>query len=70
MRVVEKNERDKRGCLYCTDYKNVGKGKGMMCKFDKCPYRELDDYETYEDYFKAKSTALTGLLEEAADEIN
>lgn len=35
MRVVGKDERDKRGCLYCTDYKKVGKGKTMMCKYDK-----------------------------------
>lgn len=62
MRVVEKNERDKRGCLYCLDFKgNTNRGK---CKHDECPYRELDDYETYEDYFKSQGTALTGLLEE------
>lgn len=64
MRVVGKDEREKRGCIYCLDFK--GKTNRGKCKHDECPYRELDDYETYEDYFKSQSTALTGLLEEVA----
>lgn len=66
MRVVGSAEKDKRGCLYCLDWIKVGKKRGVMCKHDECPYRELDDFETYEDYFKAQGSALTGLFEEVA----
>ena len=64
MRVVGKAEKDKRGCLYCLEYKgSTRKGK---CEHDECPYRDLDEYETYEDYCKAQGNVLTGLLEEVA----
>lgn len=62
MRAVSKEERDKRGCLYCHDYK---KRYGLReCKHDKCPYRELDEFETYEDYVNANGGFLDDLFGE------
>lgn len=54
MRAVEKEEKEKRGCLYCRDYKSKQGKRG--CKHDECPYRELDEFETYEDYFKSQGS--------------
>lgn len=59
MRVVSIEEKKKRGCIYCRDRK-----RGGMCKHDKCPYRELDGYETYEDYFQSQGGILETLLGE------
>ena len=64
MRALGKAEKDKRGCLYCLEFK--GSTNRGRCEHDECPYRELDDYETYEDYFKSQSTDLASLLEEIA----
>lgn len=64
MRELGKKERDKRGCLYCADCKTYRKTNRRMCKHAKCPYRELDKFENYEEYFNAKCGALTGLLEQ------
>lgn len=64
MRVVDKNEKEKRGCLYCHDYKKVRGAKNRMCKHDECPYRELDEFESYEDYFKAQGGVFAGVLME------
>lgn len=52
MRIVKEDERKKRGCIYCLDYKTHHGYK--KCKHDKCPYRELDNYESYEDYFRSR----------------
>ena len=67
MRVVDKNEKEKRGCLYCLDYKKVRGTKNRMCKHDECPFRELDEFESYEDFFKAQGNVLAGLFEEGAE---
>lgn len=59
MRTVGKAEKEKRGCLYCCDFKTVRRGV-RKCKHDECPYHELDEFETYEDFFESQG----GLLEE------
>lgn len=46
MRRITKKESKKRGCKFCLDRE---RGK---CKHGKCPYHELDDYATYEAFFK------------------
>lgn len=46
MRKIIKKERKKRGCKYCLDYKKD------KCKHAECPYHELDNYATYEKFFK------------------
>ena len=55
-RVIEATEVKKRGCRYCPSY-SVGKGKEhrtiYWCANRKCPYYELDAYETYDEYLKA-----------------
>ena len=53
MRIMSIAEIRKRGCKYCLDYKRI-RGMGRMCKHDECPHHELDEFETYEDYFKSK----------------
>ena len=61
MRIVSATERIKRGCEYCTDFKK-NKNIGSRCKYNKCPYKELDGFKTYEDYYKSKPGLLTELL--------
>ena len=55
MRKLSKNEVEKRGCEYCMDYKFKTLGHEQSCTFDACPYHELDDYDTYDDYLKSKT---------------
>ena len=55
MRKLSKDEVEKRGCEYCMDYKFKTLGHQQSCKFDACPYHELDDYDTYDDYLKSKT---------------
>ena len=40
-------ERKQRGCAYCLHRK-----PGARCKFEKCPYRELDKCKTYDEYLE------------------
>lgn len=64
MRTLGKDEKKKRGCQYCLDYKLI-RGVGNVCKHDECPHRELDEFETYEDYFQSQG----GILEELFREV-
>ncbi len=64
MRTVSAKERKKRGCDYCADFKM----KGRKCKHDKCPYKELNGFKTYEDYYKSKSGFWAGFLEGVTNE--
>lgn len=66
MRVIEKEEKDKRGCLYCLDVKTVAGYK--KCKYDKCPYSELDGFETYEDFFHSQAGLLDMFFEDEVTE--
>ena len=46
-----------RGCEYCLDYRHertvVGEKYHKLCIYNKCPYHELDDVNTYSAYLKA-----------------
>lgn len=57
MRVLSKDDRKKRGCRYCADRKSC------WCKHDECPYHELDDVETYEDYYISEMGLFNWLFE-------
>ena len=54
MRKLSKDEVEKRGCEYCMDSKFKTLGHQRSCKFDACPYHELDNYDTYDDDLKSK----------------
>jgi len=45
------DEINKRGCKYCTDRL----GKFYECKWEECPYHELDD-EKYSEYLEKMET--------------
>lgn len=58
-RVIHDTERIKRGCRYCADV--VEKKK---CPYEECPYHELDDVKTYEEYLqKTDKSGLAKILE-------
>ena len=59
MRPLQPREMNKRGCIYCLDYRNQKKKpedtqRTKMCIHPSCPYHELDPYNTYLDYLKSK----------------
>lgn len=60
MRALGQEEKEKRGCLYCLDY--IVRGGRGACKHWKCPYRELDEFETYEEYFNLHSDGLADIF--------
>lgn len=60
MRYIGVKERNKRGCLYCIDLSKAKKGR-VMCPYDRCPYRELDNFSDYED-FVGKTDGIVGLI--------
>lgn len=48
----------KRGCYYCADYID------RECIHEKCPYHELDNVKSYNEYLKkAKKGGLVKILE-------
>lgn len=51
MKKLTNKEIKKRGCKYCSAFcKDRYENK---CKHNVCPYPELDNYDTYNDYLKA-----------------
>lgn len=69
MRKIHNDERRQRGCAFCADalvvQRRGGKRNERMCPHDECPYRELDEFETYGDYLKAKGpVSLSKLMNE------
>lgn len=42
-----------KGCCYCTDkvYRFDGGHRKSFCPYNGCKYKEMDDCETYEEYF-------------------
>lgn len=52
MRELDGREMRKRGCADCVFAKK--KGWRYLCKRRKCPFRELDNYETYSDFLQSK----------------
>lgn len=63
MRQLTRKEIKKRGCEYCLymqrkkhyikSEKSNYYRQSRLCMFEKCPFRELDKYETYEDYLES-----------------
>ena len=47
-------KRKQRGCGYCLDhipwYDRSTTGNKSKCPYDECPYHELDNTETYDEY--------------------
>lgn len=70
LRPLTSSEMRKRGCEYCMDhawiqvetsYKHFK--RCHACTHDICPYRELDKYDTYEQYLKhSKHEGIDDLL--------
>lgn len=60
MRVIRMAENKQRGCNYCKDViqRNKGYVTQTSCPHDKCPYKVLDKYETYEDYMKSEDSRI------------
>lgn len=59
MRKIHLDRKHKRGCGYCLDLipweKIVNKARPSKCPYDECPYHELDDVNTYEEYVDSVS---------------
>lgn len=61
MRVLTRKEMSKRGCEYCLDMAKKrleagSKKRVIVCIHDKCPYHELDPYDTFGQYLKYESS--------------
>ncbi len=57
MRALTSREITKRGCVWCLDHKKVkilpdDSKRNHVCIHNICPYRELDPYDTYDDFLK------------------
>lgn len=69
MRGLTHKEMNKRGCIYCSDLikrklEPDSKLRSLVCKHDKCPYHELDSYDTYTQFLKSpQQNALKMVLE-------
>lgn len=57
MRSITHEERRKYGCSDCGDAvsKMWHKERKNLCPHAKCPYKELKEYESYEEYLKENS---------------
>lgn len=62
MRIVPNEERIQRGCKYCLEH------RGRGCKYDVCPYHELDDVKTYEEYLDEKGFVFDQLVRNLSSE--
>ncbi len=56
MRTVRKREKEQRGCMYCEDWVEGFEIKGKYipggCKHTQCPYHEMDNEKSYDEYLK------------------
>lgn len=54
MRGITYEERRKYGCCDCSDLvsKMWHKERRTLCPHDKCPYKELNDYDSFDEYLK------------------
>lgn len=66
MRKLHNKERTQRGCIHCTEVvppvKEGKRYRERMCPHKQCPYRELDEYEKYEDYLQATKPEIEFML--------
>lgn len=57
----------KRGCHYCLD---KIKGKYSRCPHMVCPYHELDQYDTYQDFLKSTGRlSVVKILQEMGESV-
>jgi hypothetical protein len=56
MRELHEKEIRKNGCPFCLDMvrKRTDGQFRRCCPYDRCPYRELGEFKTYQDYIKSK----------------
>lgn len=68
MRELSQREKTKRGCIYCADRTRPKYRMGCTtCPYDECPYHELDNFKSYDEYMKkSKKGGLARLLEALA----
>lgn len=55
-RIIRLYERKQRGCTSCLHVEH-GRHMGstrLACPFDKCPYKVLEKYETYEEFMASE----------------
>lgn len=60
MRILGQEEQKKRGCYYCLDRtvtKEWDKNR-RACPFDKCPYKVLDKYKSYDDFMASEDSQI------------
>lgn len=63
MREITQKEKKKRGCVYCADvWSYSGQMRTIYCKYDRCPYRELDKCVNYEQECKKVFRSIRELL--------
>lgn len=58
MRTITYKERSKHGCWVCHDMVKRKEGETFrcLCPYESCPYcKELDEFDSYEDFMKANS---------------
>ena len=59
MRKINKPIKRKRGCAYCLDFipwEMVGNTrKKAKCPHEECPYHEMDNSKTYDEYVESVS---------------
>ena len=59
MRKIHLDRKHKRGCAYCLDLipweKKGNKVRLSKCPYDECPYHELDNVKTYDEYVDSVS---------------
>lgn len=61
MRLLKLSERKKRGCTYCMDMVIItdeDESQHMNCPHEKCPYKVLDKYESYEDFMESEDSKI------------
>lgn len=57
----------KRGCHYCLD--KVW-GKYSLCPHAECPYHELDQHDTYQDFLKSTGRlSVVKILQEMGESV-
>lgn len=61
LRLISEKEWKQRGCEYCLDHQK------HSCKHDECPYHELDNVETYEEYMQNMGFFFDSLLTDVFD---
>lgn len=55
MRKIHNEDARKRGCRWCADSVKP-EGKLRKCPYDECPYHELDNCESFNEYLKNTAT--------------